>query len=123
MRTDMRDLRSLAQSYFDAAYDMDADRFSSIFHQASSVTRIGDDGDAAAIPIAAWLATVRTLTAPRTLRSEREDEIVSIDAEGGLAYVKLKLRIPPRRFTDILSCLKIDGTWKIVQKVTACATD
>ncbi|MFW8695976.1 nuclear transport factor 2 family protein [Mesorhizobium japonicum] len=29
----------------------------------------------------------------------------------------MKLQVPPHVFTDVLSCLKIHGTWKIVQKV------
>ncbi len=123
MNTDTRDLHALAQTYFDAAYDMDADKFASIFHPASSVTRIGDDGDAAAVPIATWLAAVRTIKSPKEQGFERQDQVVSIDAESGLALLKLKLRVPPRRFTDLLSCLKIGGTWKIVQKVMISAAD
>ncbi|HJR73601.1 MAG TPA: nuclear transport factor 2 family protein [Luteimonas sp.] len=123
MNTDTLALRALAQTYFDAAYDMDADKFASIFHPSSSVTRIGDDGDVAAMPIAAWLAAVRTIKAPKEQGFERRDEIVSLDAESGLALLKLKLRVPPRRFTDLLSCLKIGGTWKIVQKVMVSAAD
>jgi hypothetical protein len=38
MDTDALALRSLAQTYFDAAYEMDADKFASIFHPSSSVT-------------------------------------------------------------------------------------
>lgn len=123
MDTDIRDLRALAQTYFDAAYEMDADKFASIFHPSSSVTKVGEDGDAVSIPIAAWLTAVRTIKAPKEQGFERQDEIVSIDAESELALLKLKLRIPPRRFTDMLSCLKIGGTWKIVQKVMTSAVD
>jgi hypothetical protein len=38
------------------------------------------------------------------------------------ALVKLKLQIPPRYFTDVLSCLKVNGTWKIAQKVMTSKT-
>lgn len=48
---------------------------------------------------------------------ERDDKILSIDIEKDLAVLRLKLRVPPRVFTDMLSCLKVHGTWKIVQKV------
>jgi hypothetical protein len=40
-----------------------------------------------------------------------------MDIERELALLKVKLHIPPRSFTDLLSCLKVNGTWKIVQKV------
>lgn len=110
-------LQSIAQTYFDAAYDMDAEKFASLFHPSSSVTKIGEDGDVSVTPIAAWLAAVRKLKSPRQQGFEREDRILSIDVEKELAVVKLTLRVPPRVFTDMLSCLKVQGTWRIVQKV------
>ncbi|HET9395127.1 MAG TPA: nuclear transport factor 2 family protein [Nitrospiraceae bacterium] len=117
VETDIRALRSLAQTYLDAAYEMDADKFASIFHPLSSVTRVGDDGNVGITPIATWLAAVRNIKAPKEQGLQRQDQILSIDVEKELAVVKLKLQIPPRHFTDMLSCLKVNGTWKIVQKV------
>ncbi|WP_223621027.1 nuclear transport factor 2 family protein [Lysobacter sp. ESA13C] len=110
-------LRALAQVYFDAAYDMDAEQFQSIFHPLSAVTRIGDDGEVSVMPIETWLGGVRNATAPRKLGLERKDEVVAIDVSDNLALIKLKLQMPPRHFTDLLSCLKVQGGWKIVQKV------
>jgi hypothetical protein len=117
MNTDMHALLAVAQTYLDAAYEMDADKFASILHPSSSVTRIGDDGNVVVIPIGTWLAAVRNMQAPKQQGFERDDRILSIDVAGELALVKLKLQVPPRRFTDMLSCLKHHGTWKIVQKV------
>lgn len=117
MDTDDRALRALAQSYFDAAYEMDADKFAAIFHPSSSVTKVADDGKVSVVPIAEWLAAVRNLKAPKRQGFERNDRILSIDVERELALLKLKLQIPPRHFTDMLSCLKANGTWMIVQKV------
>ncbi len=117
MDTDVHALRALAQTYFDAAYDMDAGKFASIFHPASSVTKIADDGDIGVTPVATWLAVVRSTKAPKQQGAERDDQILSIDVERDLALLKLKLQIPPRHVTDLLSCLKVNGTWTIVQKV------
>jgi hypothetical protein len=122
MDADVRALRSLAQTYFDAAYEMDADKFASIFHPSSSVTKVGDDGNVGVMPIAMWLAAVRNIKAPKQQGLERHDQILSIDIERELALVKLKLQIPPRYFTDMLSCLKVNGTWKIAQKVMTSKT-
>ena len=122
MDTDIRALVTMAQAYFDAAYDMDADRFASIFHPASSVsslTRVGGDIHVSVTPIETWLGAVRTMKAPRQLGLERRDEILSIDVARELAVVKLKLQVPPRYFTDLLSCVKVHETWAIVQKVTS----
>jgi hypothetical protein len=122
METDARDLLDIAQVYFDAAYEMDADKFASIFHPSGAVTKVGDDGNVSVMPIETWLAVVRTVKAPKLQGSERHDQILSIDVEREMALVKLKLQVPPRRFTDMLSCLKANGTWKIVQKVMTTET-
>jgi hypothetical protein len=117
MDKDAPALRSLAQTYFDAAYEMDAEKFASIFHPLSSVTKVAEDGNVGVTPIATWLAAVRDMKAPKQQGFERDDQILSTDVEGELALLKVKLRIPPRYFTDLLSCLKVNGTWKIAQKV------
>ena len=122
MDTDNDALIAIAKAYFDAAYEMDVDKFASIFHPSSSVTRIGDDGNVSVTPVEMWLAAVRNMKAPKQLGLERHDEILSIDVLRELALLKLKLQIPPRYFTDMLSCLKVNGTWKIVQKVMTVET-
>ncbi|AYG69621.1 MULTISPECIES: nuclear transport factor 2 family protein [unclassified Rhizobium] len=122
MDTDVCALRTLAQTYFDAAYEMDAEKFASIFHSLSSVTKVADDGDVGVTPIATWLAVVRNTKAPKQQGVERDDEILLIDVERDLALLKVKLQVPPRHFTDLLSCLKVNGTWKIVQKVMTSKT-
>jgi hypothetical protein len=122
MDTDIRTLLSIAQAYFDAAYEMDADKFASVFHYSCSVTRVGEDGNVSVTPLEMWLAAVRNMKAPKQLGLERHDEILSIDVVRNLALLKLKLQIPPRYMTDMLLCLKVNGTWKIVQKVMTTET-
>ena len=122
MGTDIRALLALAQAYLDAAYEMDADQFASLFHHSSSVTKVGEDGNVSVTPIEAWLAAIRTTQAPKQLGLERRDEILSMDVVRELALLKLKLQVPPRYFTDMLSCLRVDGTWKIAQKVMTVET-
>ena len=119
MNADERTLRGVAQTYLDAAYEMDGDKFASVFHPASSVTKVGEDGTVSVTPLAVWLAAVRNMKSPKQQGVERRDEISSVDVAQDLAVVKLKFQIPPRHFTDLLSCLKVDGTWKVVQKVFA----
>ena len=117
MDTDIRALLAIAQTYFDAAHAMDADQFAPLFHPTSSVTKVGEGGDVNVTPIETWLAVVRTLEAPQRLGLERHDEVLSIDLSGELALLKVRLLIPPRRVTDMLSCLRVGGIWKIAQKV------
>ncbi len=122
MDNDILALLALAQAYLEAAYEMDPDKFASIFHQSSSVTKVGEGGDVSVTPISTWLAGVRSMKAPKQLGLQRHDEILSIDLVRELALLKLSFQIPPRHFTDMLSCLRVDGTWKIVQKVMTVET-
>ena len=125
MDTDLRALAAMAQIYFDAAYDMDADKFATVFHPASSVssvTRVGDEITVSVTPIATWLGAVRSMKAPKQLGLERRDEILGVDIMRDMAIVKLRLQVPPRYFTDLLSCVRVDGFWKIAQKVTTSDT-
>jgi hypothetical protein len=122
VHTDMDALVAIAKAYFDAAYEMDADKFASVFHHSCSVTKVGEDGNVSVTPLAAWLAAVRNMKAPKQLGLERHDDVLSIDVVGELALLKLKLQIPPRYMTDVLSCLRVNGTWKIVQKVMTTET-
>lgn len=110
-------LTALAHTYFDAAYDMDADKFASIFHEGASVTRKGEDDTVAVTPVTAWLDIVRTLKSPRETAAERKDQILSIDLVRDMALLRISLRIPPREVTDLLSCFFLNGRWRIVQKV------
>jgi hypothetical protein len=122
METDVRALHVLAQTYFDAAYAMDADKFATIFNPAASVTRRGDGDSVVVTPVAAWLDVVRGLTAPRDAGGVRADKILSIAITSDMALLKLRLRIPPREMTDLLSCFYLDGRWQIVQKVFVAET-
>ena len=122
MDTDVDALVAVAKTYFDAAYEMDADKFASVFHHSCSVTKVGEDGNVRVMPLEMWLAAVRNMKAPKQPGLERHDEILTIDVVRELALLKLKFQIPPRYFIDMLSCLKVNGTWKIVQKVMTMET-
>lgn len=122
MSTEVRALLTLAQSYFDAAYEMDADKFASIFHHSGCVTKVGDDGNVSVTSLEKWLAGVRNMKAPKQLGLQRHDEILSLEVVREIAILKLRFEIPPRLLTDVLSCLWVGGTWKIVQKVMTAET-
>jgi hypothetical protein len=122
MDTDIGALVAIAKTYFDAAYEMDADKFASVFHHSCSVTRVGEDGNVSVTPLETWLAAVRNMKAPKQLGLERHDEILSIDVVRELGLLKLKLQIPPRYMTDMLLCLRVNGIWKIAQKVMTTET-
>ncbi len=107
------------QTYFDGLYEGDADKLASVFHDTSALT-YEHDGQRVVLPLAQWLAAVRQRPAPKAAGLARDDAILWLDQSGPTtAFVKLKCQIPPRYFTDYLSLLKIDGQWRVAQKVFA----
>ncbi|MCP4562270.1 MAG: nuclear transport factor 2 family protein [Bosea sp.] len=116
------ELVALTKTYFDAVYAMDADSFAAIFDPAAFVTRRGDGNSVVVTPVAAWLDMVRSLTSPRDAGSVRADQILSIAVTRDMALLKLRVRIPPREMTDLLSCFYLNGRWQIVQKVFIAET-
>lgn len=118
----INELVALTKTYFDAVYAMDADGFATIFDPAASVTRRGDGNSVVVTPVAAWLDMVRSLRSPQDAGSVRADQILSIAVTRDMALLKLRVRIPPREMTDLLSCFYLNGRWQIVQKVFAAET-
>jgi hypothetical protein len=54
---------------------------------------------------------------PADDEAQRRRRIVSIDRTGTAAMAKIELDYPTVRFTDYMSLLKVNGEWKIVNKI------
>ena len=54
---------------------------------------------------------------PAADEANRKRSIESIDVTGNAAVAKIVLDYPTTRFVDYMSLLKIDGEWKIVNKI------
>ena len=117
MLDDIAALEVLAKTYFDGLYEGDADKLRSIFFHNSALAQIVE-GDVSITPCATWLKRIASRPSPRSQGLERDDHILTIDVVGpNLAHLKVKCAIPPKFFTDLLSCLKVEGRWQITQKV------
>ena len=117
MLDDIAALEVLAKTYFDGLYEGDADKLRSIFFHNSALAQIVE-GDVSITPCATWLERIASRPSPRSQGLERDDHILTIDVAGpNLAHLKVKCAIPPKFFTDLLSCLKVEGRWQITQKV------
>lgn len=114
---DIETLRAATQTYFDGVHEADIDKLASVFHPTSALTNVGDNGAIQIRPRPVWFDGMQSGPSAAKRGLARHDEILSIDITGDMALVKVKCQIPPRYFTDLLSFLKIDGRWQIVQKV------
>ena len=123
MSTDDRAaIEATVRTYFDGLHEGDADKLASVFHEASALT-FEQDGKVVVWPRDQWLKIVRERASPKAGGLARDDAILSVDQSGPTtAFVKVRCQIPPRYFQDYLSLLKVDGRWRIVQKIFATET-
>lgn len=118
MNTDIKAIEAATRMYLDGLYEGDAGKLEHVFHTTSALTHAQEDGMIKIVPRAEWLDAVRNRPSPKAAGLAREDHILTIDLVGPtLALVKVKCQMPPRYFTDLLSFLKVDSKWQIVQKV------
>jgi hypothetical protein len=117
MLDDISALEDLAKTYLDGLYEGDTGKLGSVFLPTSALTQVAD-GKVSITPCEQWLERVASRPSPKGSGLERHDHILSIDVVGPtLAHLKIKCAIPPKYFTDLLSCLKVDGRWQVAQKV------
>ena len=110
-------IHATVAEYLDGLYEGDADKLAAVFDPGSSLTFLVD-GKVTVMPRDEWLAAVRGRAKPKDAGLERKDRILSVDLAGAdMAFVKLACQIPPRYFTDYLCLLRVDGRWRVAQKV------
>ena len=118
MNTDIKAIEAATRTYLDGLYEGDVDKLAHVFHHSSALTTSDETGVIKIVPREEWFAAVRSRPAPKAAGLQREDHILTIDLVGPtMALVKVKCQMPPRYFTDLLSFLKVESKWQIVQKV------
>lgn len=114
---DLKALRAAVQDYFDGFAQSDAAKLEALFLPTSALTQVFD-GELKIVPRDEWLAAVRGRKPLAELGLARHDEILALDLiSPTLAHVKVRCQMPPRYFTDLLCFVKLDGRWRVAQKV------
>jgi hypothetical protein len=114
---DLAAISQATQTYLDGLYDGDADRIASVFLPSSALTQVFEN-ELKVTPRDEWLNAVRNRPSPKAGNLARADRILTIDLiSPTLAHVKVQCAIPPRYFTDVLSFVKLEGQWRVAQKV------
>ena len=119
MSDDVEQIRAAVQTYLDGLYEGDAEKLAAVFHPTSALT-YEEKGNLKPLARDEWLAAVRARPSAKSQGLQRNDEILQIDQSSPTtAFVTLKCALPPRFFTDYLCFLKVEGRWRVAQKVFA----
>ena len=116
-RNDAREIAAVCavvQLYFDGIIDYDEAKLNKAFHPDAYVIGVNRDGEFERDAFQDWVVYTRGKAPDPT---GRNNTIVSVDIAGRAASVKTDLHWPHVRYIDYLSLLKIDGQWKIVNKI------
>ena len=116
MSTDRSSVEAVVQNYFDALYEGDADKMSTVF-DASADLRWVEKGQLQVLTVPDWLDRIRKRPSGKAEGKAREDFIVTIDrSDDNTAFIKVRCQLPPRYFTDYLVAMKLSDGWRIVSK-------
>lgn len=111
---EIRAIQTTVQRYFDGIIQYDEAQLRAAFHEDASVIGTKDNGILDWQPFQSWVLYTRG-TAPNP--AGRNNRILSVDVSGDAAIVKTELDWPSVRYVDYLSLVKINGEWKIVNKI------
>ena len=103
--------------YFDGLYYSDAERLARVFHPKATYA-CATEGTLTHMTMDEYLPMVARRHSPASRGEQRTDRIVSIEFAGPVtALARVQCSIGPKRFTDLLSFVHLDGRWRIVSKV------
>ena len=103
--------------YFDGLYHSDTARLARVFHPEARYA-CATEGSLLHLTMDAYFPVVDKRPSPASRGDARADRIVSIEFAGPVtAFVRAECRIGPKRFTDFLTFVRLDGRWQILAKI------
>jgi hypothetical protein len=107
-------IRQALQYYLDGHATGDPEVMANAFHPTARLQFIRN-GEVSIRSLESYLGGMAG--EPASDESDRERRIVMVDYAGTVAVAKIELDYPRVLFTDYMQLLKIDGGWKIVNKI------
>jgi Putative lumazine-binding len=115
--SDIAAIEAVLHTYLDGLHEGDADKLASAFHPCAHLYS-DKEGVVQDLPRDTWLEWVRGRGSPKAMGLPRDDRILMLDQSGPeTALAKVACQIPPRYFTDYLCLLRVDGRWRVAQKL------
>lgn len=111
------DVAAALADYFDGLYHSDSARLARVFHPRAHYV-CATEGKLTHLAMDEYFPIVDKRPSPASRGEARADRIVSIEFAGPVtAFVRAECAIGPKRFTDLLTLIYIDGAWRIISKV------
>lgn len=103
--------------YFDGLYHSDAGKLAQVFHP-QAIYACGTQGGLNLLTMDAYLPMVAGRPSPASRGEPRRDRILSVEFAGPVtAFARVECAIGEKRFTDLLSFIRLDGGWRLISKV------
>jgi hypothetical protein len=103
--------------YFDALHHSDTTALMTIFHPGA-VYATATEGTLVRLSMDEYREVVAARESPASRSEGRTDAIESVEFAGPVtALARVQCSIGPRRFTDLLTFVRVDGRWQIIAKV------
>ena len=111
------DITAVLQTYFDGLYHSDTARLGRAFHpEARYVCAL--ETPLLHLSMAEYFRVVDKRPSPASRGELRRDRIVSVELAGPVtAFARVECAIGPKRFTDFLTLIHVEGRWQIIAKV------
>lgn len=103
--------------YFDGLHHSDAGKLGQVFHP-QALYACATEGSLTHLAMDDYLPMVAQRPSPASRGEPRRDRILSIEFAGPVtALARVECAIGHKRFTDLLSFVRLDGNWRLIAKV------
>lgn len=117
MDAGFQEVTAALETYFDGLYHSDTRRLARVFHP-QAIYACATEGQLLHLTMDQYFPIVDQRPAPAARNEPRADRILSIEFAGPVtALARVNCAIGPKAFTDLLTFVKLDGSWQIIAKV------
>ena len=117
MSEDEQGIRQAVQYYFDGGRNADSATMGKGFEQSVAHMIYVRDNKLNDVPIPEFLARIHNQRTPEFKPDSNQRRVVSVDFAGNAGIAKLETVTPQNLVIDYMSLVKVDGRWKIVNKI------
>ncbi|MFJ5549450.1 nuclear transport factor 2 family protein [Streptomyces sp. NPDC093225] len=110
-------VRRVLAAYFDGLHHGDTAVLAGVFHP-EAVYATASEGTLLRLTMPEYFPVVAAREPPAARREARRDLVVSVEFAGPVtALARVECSMGPRRYTDFLTLLLLDGRWQVIAKV------